>query len=122
MPTPTQLTAVGFHFPKDLIGKADTFLRFRPEHFLEGHGPILEQIKAPQIATPAEAEREGSWEPRYRLEWWPTGPPMISAIEISRPIRDWYIDKHGALWRKEKPREIDVTPELVRALLGLKEE
>lgn len=117
MPMPTNLTALSFGpFPLDLIGKADTFIRLRPEHVLEGHGPLLTQYQAPQIATPAEAEREGSWEPRYGLEWWPIGPPQASLASITTPLRESL-----RRIRQEGPREVDVTPEFVRALLrGMK--
>jgi len=109
---PTPLTAVSFtSFPFDLVGKADYFVQLRPEHFLKGYGPVLEQYQAPQIATPAEAEREGSWEPRYGVEWWPVGPPQASVAELSTPLRE-----QMRRLRQYGPQQVDVTPEFVRAL------
>ena len=114
VPSPTALTAVAFgSFPFDLVGKADTFLRLRPEHVLERHGPVLTRYQAPQVASPAEAQREGHWEPRYGLEWWSIGPTQISAAELTTPLREAARRLH-----EEGPREIEITPEFVRRLLS----
>lgn len=114
MPTPTALTAVSFEgFPLDLLGKADTFIRLRPEHVLEHCGPVLTRFQAPQVATPDEAKREGSWEPRYGMEWFPVGPSRLSALELTTPLRE-----AERRFREEGPRRVEVTPEFVRGILG----
>ena len=107
------LTAVSFApFPLDLVGKADTFIRLRPEHVLDNCGPVLTRYQAPTVASPAQAEREGSWEPRYGMEWWPVGPTLLDAATITTPLRE----AHRRM-REEGPREVEVTPEFVRGIL-----
>lgn len=113
---PTPLTAVSFEsFPLGLVGKADTFIRFRPEHVMVGSGPVLTRFEAPQVATVEEAEREGVWEPRYGMEWFPVGPPSVTVAELTTPLREAQrrLRDHG-------PREVEVTPEFVRKLLWCK--
>lgn len=109
------LTAVGFGaFPVDLVGMADTFLQLRPEHFFKGMGPVLTQYQAPEIATPAEVERDGTWEPHYGLEWFPVGDKVeVGAASLTMPWRD-----QQKLLREHGPRNIQITPEFVKALLG----
>lgn len=114
MPTPSHLTAVSFAgFPFDMLGKADTFIRLRPEHLLRGCGPVLTRRDAPQIATPQEAEREGEWEPRYGMTWWPVErETSITPAELATPLSE-----QRRRLRAEGPREVEVTPEFVRKLL-----
>jgi hypothetical protein len=107
------LTAVSFgSFPLDLLGKADTFVQLRPEHVLEGYGPVLTRYQAPQVATPVEAKREGSWESRYGMEWWPVGPCRITALDLTTSLREAV-----RRIREEGPRQVEVTPEFVREIL-----
>lgn len=114
-PIPTPLTAVSFEgISLDFFGKVDTFIRLRPEHVLEGYGPVLTQNQAPLVASPAEAKREGSWEPRYGMEWVPVGPSSISAAELATPLRE-----AERRFREEGPRNVEVTPEFVRGILGI---
>lgn len=111
---PTPLTAVGFgSFPFELAGMADSFMRLRPEHVLQGYGPVLTKFEAPMVATPEEAEREGTWEPRYGLTWWPVGRVELTKADLTTPWRERQrlLDKLG-------PREVEVTPEFVKKLLG----
>lgn len=119
MRTPTSLTAVSFEgFPLDLLGKADTFIRLRPEHVLDSYGPVLTRFQAPDrvgsflVTAPDEARREGFWEPRYGMEWIPVGPTRISVAELSTSLME-----AERRFREEGPRRLEVTPEFVRALL-----
>jgi len=113
MAVATPLTAVSFEpFPLHLLGKADIFIQLRPEHVLEGCGPILTRYTAPQVATPDQAEREGTWEPQYSLEWVMLGPCRLTALDLTTPIREAVRRLH-----EEGPCRVDVTPEFVQRIL-----
>jgi len=59
-------------------------------------------------------EREGTWEPRYRLEWFPVGDKVkIGAASLTMPWRE-----QQRLLREFGPRKIEITPEFVKGLLG----